>query len=258
MHAASSPFSIELNHLAITKKMASALRLLPLVLMSLVVSVVAAKSPGRPLFREYIGPEGTNVFAEVPVHPGVDFGSCGAGTAGSSCTSTSSSTRTRPPRRCHSSSATTTSRAAGTTTTPAAATALGMGRWCSWDLGRTRQAAGSSPGRGSSGRAARCVGRAGCTASSSGPCITLTGGRRHTTWAVRSFWRGRPVAEAPHRWRRSPLHPWMAASALRPHVRTLLYVHVRMDQIDFARARWVTQGKIWVSERSRGLSPWLR
>jgi hypothetical protein len=75
MHAASSSFSIELNHLAITKKMASALRLLPLVLMSLVVSVVATKSPGRPLFREYIGPEGTNVtFAEVPVHPGVDFG----------------------------------------------------------------------------------------------------------------------------------------------------------------------------------------
>jgi hypothetical protein len=71
MHAASSSFSIELNHLAITKKMASALRLLPLVLMSLVVSVVATKSPGRPLFREYIGPEGTNVtFAEVPVHPG--------------------------------------------------------------------------------------------------------------------------------------------------------------------------------------------
>jgi hypothetical protein len=54
--------------------MASALWLLPLVLMSLVVLVTAAKSPGRPLFREYIGAEGTNVtFADVPVHPGVDF-----------------------------------------------------------------------------------------------------------------------------------------------------------------------------------------
>ncbi|KAK3136953.1 hypothetical protein QOZ80_5BG0445560 [Eleusine coracana subsp. coracana] len=52
--------------------------LLLIVFTSLIVSgVTAANSSSRdqrPLFREYIGAEGTNVtFADVPVHPGVDF-----------------------------------------------------------------------------------------------------------------------------------------------------------------------------------------
>jgi hypothetical protein len=56
----------------------------PLIAAALVVAAAstaaaaaswaAPSSPARPLFREYIGAEGKNVtFADVPVHPGVDF-----------------------------------------------------------------------------------------------------------------------------------------------------------------------------------------
>ncbi|XP_062202074.1 chitinase 2-like [Phragmites australis] len=56
--------------------MASALQFLLLLLATLAGSASAAAMSwgSRPLFREYIGAEGLNVtFADVPVHPSVDF-----------------------------------------------------------------------------------------------------------------------------------------------------------------------------------------
>ncbi|KAL6623465.1 hypothetical protein ACP70R_033344 [Stipagrostis hirtigluma subsp. patula] len=45
-----------------------------LVLVVMIAAAAGAAGGRRPLFREYIGAEGTNVtFADVPVHPGVDF-----------------------------------------------------------------------------------------------------------------------------------------------------------------------------------------
>ncbi|RLN27744.1 hypothetical protein C2845_PM05G02420 [Panicum miliaceum] len=46
----------------------------PFLLLLLPAAATASASARRPLFREYIGAEGQNVtFADVPVHPGVDF-----------------------------------------------------------------------------------------------------------------------------------------------------------------------------------------
>lgn len=50
--------------------------LFPFLLLFVVAGTTAPASSGarRPLFREYIGAEGKNVtFADVPVHPGIDF-----------------------------------------------------------------------------------------------------------------------------------------------------------------------------------------
>lgn len=65
-----------LNHLSITMASSPALlRPLLLIVLFIVSAATAGASRGpRPLFREYIGAEFTNVtFADVPVHPGVDF-----------------------------------------------------------------------------------------------------------------------------------------------------------------------------------------
>ncbi|KAL6847074.1 hypothetical protein ACP4OV_022927 [Aristida adscensionis] len=54
--------------------MAAAAEVVFFLLVVVVTGGAATASSGRPLFREYIGAEGLNVtFADVPVHPGVDF-----------------------------------------------------------------------------------------------------------------------------------------------------------------------------------------
>ena len=58
----------------VTTAMAASCLFSFLLLLLLLPAAAAAITARRPLFREYIGAEGQNVtFADVPVHPGVDF-----------------------------------------------------------------------------------------------------------------------------------------------------------------------------------------